>query len=389
MEQSFLDNINIKTKCYKKLFVHENTLLLSIIRLVLCSLFFNSAQSVCQVNNKSIFYFTQSTIPKAMSIEDTHTLSFGDSLFLVQTKEDIPLYYFQRYQTGVCFDNKCRPLDILIYWNITGRYLGFKLPDGEFLSKTDHEPFKSSEYERMHELLANSELPFSNISFYDIIVDKPKNIATIDGTSGATAANLSKYVVQGAAYTTYTLWNIVYGANRQLIMDNTVNSLTTELIERILKSPDQTDKIWILECINEETEMSSEVLHAMQSQISGDDFYLAYKAIHAIKKNHLSDTKVQDSIITAYPRADHSIKSLIIDKLLDAPFLSEEVIRLTKSLLHEINGKQLGDILKLYDTHKINDKETIEIILELTTHQNFFIANQAKKFLEKQNLKDE
>jgi len=362
------------------------SLLLSIIKLLL---FFLSYKSVCQVNSKSISYFTQSTIPDAMSIENNHSLSFGDTLFLTQTEGDIPLYYFQRYQTGICFDNKCRPLDILIYWNITGRYLGFKLPRDEFLSKTDHEPFNSSEYELLHELLANSELPFSNISFYDIIIDKPKNIASVDGTSGATAASLSKYVVQGAAYTTYTLWNIVYGSTRKLIMDNTENSLTTELIVRILKSPDQTDKIWILERINEDTEMGPEVLHSMQSQISGDDFYLAYKAIHAIKKNHLSDTKVQDSIITAYPRADHSIKSLIIDKLLDAPFLSEEVIRLTKSLLHEINGKQLGDILKLYDTHNLNDKETVEIISELTTHQNFFIANQAKKFLEKQNLKDE
>jgi hypothetical protein len=64
-----------------------------------------------------------------------------DSLYLVKTKENIPIHYFRNIATEVCFDNQCRLLDITVFWNITGRYLGFELPDGEFLSKYDHEPF--------------------------------------------------------------------------------------------------------------------------------------------------------------------------------------------------------------------------------------------------------
>jgi hypothetical protein len=73
-------------------------------------------------------------------------VSIDDSLesheiFLARTVQRNPLHYFIELQTGICFDNKCRPLDIVIYWNITGRYLGFELLDGEFLSKYDHTPF--------------------------------------------------------------------------------------------------------------------------------------------------------------------------------------------------------------------------------------------------------
>ena len=58
---------------------------------------------------------------------------------------------------------------MIIYWNITGRYLGFELPVGEFLSKSEHKPFSEEEYERLNDLLADPSLPFGEISFNSLM----------------------------------------------------------------------------------------------------------------------------------------------------------------------------------------------------------------------------
>ena len=93
-------------------------------------------------NGADIRYFQPSTIPLIDST-DLIQSTIIDSLLSLEinqvTKSDgTPLHYFIELKEGVCFENECRPLDILLYWNITGRYLGFELLDGEYLSKYDH-----------------------------------------------------------------------------------------------------------------------------------------------------------------------------------------------------------------------------------------------------------
>ena len=104
-------------------------------------------------SGEDIRYFQSSTMPIGDST-DVMTVSIIDSLagqeiLQASTSSGTPLHYYIELQTGVCFDNKCRPLNIVVYWNITGRYLGFELMNGEFLSKYDHEPFSQKEYEHV------------------------------------------------------------------------------------------------------------------------------------------------------------------------------------------------------------------------------------------------
>lgn len=310
------------------------------------------------------------------------TISFGDTLFLARTETGVPLYYFQNILTGVCFDSKCRRLSINVLWNITGRYLGFQLPHGEFLSKTDHEPFSPAEYERLHGLLANPELPFSSISYDELMENTNPNDPEVDGISGATSKEVSEIVVKGAAYTTYKLWKIVYGPTRELIMDLTAQKLSPELIEHILKSPDQTDKVWVLEQIDEQTPLTPTLIETITNLLAGEDFYLAYSAISAIKNSHLVSEQLQIRMFAQYEKAVPGIRSLMIKKLMDAPYLSSEVVNLSASFLDKVNGKELGDFLKLYLTHKVKNKEVLAEVTKLRDHENAFIANQAQRFIE-------
>ncbi|MFT6810299.1 MAG: hypothetical protein ACJA01_003542 [Saprospiraceae bacterium] len=313
----------------------------------------------------------------------------NDALFLVKTQHDIPLHYFKNITTEVCFDGECRLLTITVYWNITGRYLGFELPIGEFLSKYEHEPFSNDEYERLNDLLADSNLPLGQISFEKLIEVPATMPDSVDGISGATTASVAQMVVKGAAYSTYTLWNIVHGTTQDYVVRLTEEQLTPDLIDLILKSPDISDRVWALKRIPHKTALNPKLTTALLDIISGDDFFLSYSAINAIKVPHLHTAPLQDSLFSIYKEADHSIQRMIVEKLMTAPYLSSIATSSSRKLLHKLNGKQLGEILKLYTKHSINDLETYKAVAGILKNENSFISQQAYGFLKKSVVADE
>lgn len=307
--------------------------------------------------------------------------SSSDSLFLVLTGENIPLHYFKKIHTGVCFDNKCRELDIIVYWNITGRYLGFELPVGEFLSKSEHKPFEEAEYKRLNELLADPTLPFGDISFKSLMDASKSATGLVDGVSGATSAEVEKIVVRGAAYTTYTLWNIVYGPTQALLSQLTEEQLTPDLISLILQSPDISDRVWALERIDQTIELNPELTSTLLNVITGEEFFLAYSAINAIGPVHLRSDTFQSDLFSCYGEANFSIQSLIVEKFLEAPFLSPDVLETSRDYLEQLNGQQLGEFLRLYTKHSVYDLETCQTMAKIVQNENKYISQKAYEFL--------
>ena len=327
------------------------------------------------------------------SSSETHIVAYkdtlsDDSLYLVRIKEYIPTYYFRKIATEVCFDNQCRLLDITVFWNITGRYLGFELPDGEFLSKYDHEPFVASEYEKLNELLADPMLPLGDISFEKLIEIPDTVVHLVDGLSGATSQDVSKIVVKGAAYTTYTLWNIVYGPTRDFVAHHTEKQLTPELINLILKSSDISDLVWALNRIDENSELGSRLTSTLLNLISGEDFSLTYNTINSISSVHLELDSLQLGLFSKYEKVNHSVQKMIIDKLMDAPYLHPEIVTNSRNFLNQLNGKQLGDILNLYSNHSVYDLETCLAVAEILQNDNRFISRKAYDFLETSQTSD-
>ena len=312
-----------------------------------------------------------------------------DTLYLVKTMGNIPICYFKNIATGVCFDNECRPLDITVYWNITGRYLGFELPEGEFLSKYDHEPFVASEYERLNDLLADPNLPLGDVSFEQLIELPESDEEPVDGVSGATTPEVAEMVVKEAAYTTYTLWNIVYGSTRDLVASLTNEQLNPELIELILKSPDITDRVWALNSLDQNIELSPILTSPLLEIISGHDFFLAYTAINALNSTHLNSESLQIGLFSIYKDGDYNRRGMIVKKLLEAPYLSLPLVTTSRELLDQLNGKQLGDLLELYAKHGINDLETQQAVAEILKNENRFISRQAYNFLKESKSVDQ
>lgn len=315
----------------------------------------------------------------------------NDTLYQVLSKEGFPISYYRKVRTSVCFDNKCRLLKCVIYWNITGRYLGFELPKGEFLSKAEHKEFTPAEYNRLSLLLSDQQSPLGNLS-YSELAPHPKTIGTddeVDGVSSATAKNVLDYVVEGAAYTTYKMWHVVYGPTQMQVAGQTEKILTPDIILKILESPDLNDRLWALNHIRGIVKITPVLEAKLLNLISGTDYNLAERAINAFENTDLTSDSLQHSLYIRFKDGNYAIKKLIIARFKDAPSLSVALEKKLADSMKSLNGELVSNILETFVKHKAFNHQTVLNVANLLQNPNVFISQKAYKYLETLNIQDE
>lgn len=337
---------------------------------------------------QTIKYFQSCTIDKKASYTIAYAIKFKDSipsdtLFQLRSKEDIPISYYRKVNTGICFDNKCRILNIVLYWNITGRYLGFELPEQEFLSKTEHEPFTTQEYEKLNEILANTNSPLAQFSYKQLVLAPPTNINSVDAVSSATSPAVIDHVVQGAVYTTYMLYQTIYGTTQIEVQKKTKKDLTPEIILEILYSSDSNDKMWVLNAMNPNTELSPKLLEKLLSFITNDNYSLAERSLHVIQPEEFNSETLQLQLLEKFSKAGYSLKKLIVDKLSQAPNLSDNTLNVLAGNIKNMNGEIQHRVLNLFQQHQISNPDILLEVAVLLESDNNFISNKAFVFLKK------
>ncbi|RAI75438.1 hypothetical protein HMF3257_16965 [Spirosoma telluris] len=307
----------------------------------------------------------------------------NDTLFQIRSKEGYPMAYFRKIRTSVCFDNKCRLLKVNLYWTSTGRYLGFDLPKGEFLSKAEHKPFTPAEYERMSELLADPLSLLATLSYAELApqVKPPDKGSEVDGVTSATAKNVLEYVVEGAAYTTYKMWHVVYGSTQEDVARLTEKSLSPGFIQTVLESPDLTDKIWALNHIRGFIKLTPALQNALLGFISPTDYNQAERAIQAFGAGDLQANTIQQALFTKFREANYALKKLIINKFKEAPMLDKQVKKAFAEDLTLLNSELISNVLDLFRKHKVADVDTCRMIAQLLTNRNDLIAQKAFTYL--------
>ena len=338
-------------------------------------------------NEEDIRYFQPPTMPLSDST-DVMVAPIYDSLasqdlFLVKTGSGTPLHYYIELQTGVCYENECRPLDMLLYWNITGRYLGFELVNGEFLSKYDHEPFSQKEYEELHQLLADPFLPLGNYAFEDLVEIPDTVNQSPDGVSGATAKDVLEYVVDGAAYTTHKLWHVVHGPVQQQVIQLTARNLDAFLFNEILKSSDQSDRTWALERISLLSDLDGSVIDSIVRVLLEGEHFQSYLLLRSLSPDQLSSEHLQLRFLSLIGKVDYSIENAIFDALVGTPHLHPSVVDASISILKKLSDSQLVRLLKLYSHHEVKNSGLNQELSYMVPNENSFVERQVMQFLNK------
>ena len=264
------------------------------------------------------------------------------------------------------------------------------MPKGEFLSKTDHDPFTRKQYLQLNEILSNADLPFKDIKYHELMNQPESSIESVDAISGATSERIKDIVVKNAAYTTYKLWKLVYGESQKFIEQYTEKHLNNSNLLTVLNSQDRDDIFWGLTRMKDTLSFSIPIKNRLLSLIQSDAYYLSYNAVHAIPKTYLNDSGFLENLFFSYLKtSDASTKNVIFSKLKAAPGLSQNLVVKSRQTIPTMTPKEISSVLKLYEKHSINDHETCKVLVGVLENKNIYISKKAYDFLIKIQTDDE
>ena len=346
--------------------------------------FQNKKETIKRCNDPEILNNVVRSIPHIINFQDTIQ---NDTLLEYVDKNNQPQYYSRNILTGVCINGECRQANINLFWTQTGRYLGFELPPGEFLSRAKHKPFFPEDYDRLHKLLANPLSPLAHYSITDLVppIDSTKG-PKADAVTSATLTDLLNYIVKGAVYTTYTLWHIVYGQTKREIENITAQQLTPELTMILLGNTNIDDQVWALNHIPGRIVINEKLLNKLMENISGDDVYLVERSLNVLQPEILAKDSIQQQLANIYLHSGFLQQRLILEKLQDAPVLKPVLLHQFAENLSKTNGILVKLMMDLFTSKRVDDQLVTEEVGKLLKNENRYIAKQAVKYLE--NLSD-
>lgn len=303
------------------------------------------------------------------------------TLYQYLSKDGFPVYYSRNVHTGVCYDGQCRLLDITLYWNPSGRYLGFELPENEFLSKDDHVPFTEEEYIRLNNLLSDPDLPLGDFTYNQIAAKSKASLYKIDGVSGATSKDVLEYVIKGSAYTTYRIYELVYGHTQSEVEAWTNDVMSDDYLEDILNESPYQDKLWAIGLVQGRLSEFPKSKKMVLELMSSEDYSLAEKCMNSLIPGDLTDEDFQNKLIKKFQSFDFGMKSRTIDLLKNTPQISPEVIAKLNKGLMEWEVPITSRILDMYREKQISDSNTIATVQSIAESENGYLARKAEAYL--------
>lgn len=194
---------------------------------ILCVLF------IWTISNKPIHepHYLESPIPWAKIDTAEYVLSFPSTttasdfaLYLLKDENRQPLFFYSALTTPVCIDNICKPVDIELYWDLVGQYIGLAIDPERPLTKYDHEVWVEEDYKKLHALLQNKHSILNRKSLdnlYDMQESRKDTIRfngqEVDAITAATKKEIKAHIIDGALYSCYAIWQIGHGPVRDSI----------------------------------------------------------------------------------------------------------------------------------------------------------------------------
>ena len=220
-------------------------------------------------------------------------------------------YYYSRLQTTVCEDTVCQLLDINVYWDLAGNYIRFDTVPGTPLTKYDHKPFTDQDYKKLQKTLADENSVLGDKIKDELLSTKEKRYSEkIDGLTAATAKEIKSVVVDGALYSTYTLWHLLHGNIKQQIQKYTLANYNSAIEKQLLRSDNPRTVVLGLKNMNKEdyVERFDQILKLMRSGNPFVNFYIAKN----LPKIVFDSEENRDSLKEIWGRLDQNTRSILL-----------------------------------------------------------------------------
>lgn len=315
------------------------------------------------------------------------TASINDStavdVYLRYDNDRQPEAYYCHVNTAVCEEGLCKLMVIDVYWDLLGNFLRYALPDGESLTKLDHQEFTAEDHEKLYKILSDKgsilrDYPADDLIERQILTTKTTD-EKVDAVTSATRADIKDAVVSGAAYSTYVLWHIVNGAIASEIIEHSKPFLTKERVDKMFYSGNFYYQYYALSSIGPEDSDAylDEIIHLVKHGVS----YIPYFAIEKLPASAWTTDASQRSLLEYFKIADFELQNFILNRIEDVS-LSPSALELLVSGMQGLRDSQIVKALAIVrkNSAAINARSRAQLAT-LSTHPNKEIAGEVGRIL--------
>ncbi|MCL6267870.1 hypothetical protein [Flagellimonas myxillae] len=261
----------------------------------------------------------------------------------VRDKEGLLDKYETYIRTPVCEDDKCYLVEIMFYWDVMGRYVGYDTIPGQQLTKLDHIPFTHEDYQKLGRLLNDGASPIGNYSKEELTKDSRES--EIDGFSGATIQEIKEQVISGGVYSCHTLWHIAHkGEIIDSLKSRTKALLTKPLVKKLVKLDDQDVNYFLINSFkDEEFDLYMPEVFLMMKHAKG---YFVKNTVEAMPSNVIQDSLSQTYFASEFKELNYFSQVALLKKL-KPDILITEMKNVLKDALSDNNSIKNELIKKL------------------------------------------
>ncbi len=308
--------------------------------------------------------------------------SFICRVNIISNPDSVPFQYSSIIVTPVCNDGLCQTLEIELHWNLIGNFTGYDTIEEKPLTKFDHLPFTSMDYEKLQTILGdqNSVLERKKL---DELFDKEKVRVSEkeDATTGATANAVKNAIVEGALYSTYKLWHIANGEIKAKIREHTESIYNPLIRDQLIQSGDYRNQLFAIRLFTDDEYDSqfNDMLNLIKTSNSLVEMYILKKLPNAI----LVDSTHQLELANIFSEMDINGKSLFLGGLHKIENVCIASLQLLSAKIDDMTVGQLQDyLLLLTNSQYLGDAIIAENLKNASTiadTKGYYILNYIKK----------
>jgi hypothetical protein len=250
--------------------------------------------------------------------EEVAIIPGKDSVFLNPVYLNIldnELYIYESIlRTPVCNDTLCQIVQIKVFWDLIGGYTRFDTLVGYPLTKNDHLLFTPEDYSKLQATLKDGNSILGRKSESELLDNNRNRYSQkIDAVTGATDLQIKNAVVDGALYSTYTLWHLVNGDIKNILSECTIKNYNSKMEQQLLFSDNTKSIIFALKQFDKEDYVNrfQEIIQVMKKGYPLVNFYIAKNLPSEV---FLSDDNI-NSLNQIWQLLDPNTKSILADNM--------------------------------------------------------------------------
>lgn len=298
-----------------------------------------------------------------------------------------PVGYVSHIETPVCSDTLCNLMDIRMYWTLAGGYWGYDTIRGKPLTKNDHLEFVAADYQKLHELLLDEQSILRRRHRDDLFDKESTRVSqVVDAVTGATAKEVKEAVVDGAVYSSYTIYHLVHSQLAAVIRDDVKANLLDDIGDYLIRSDKIDERIFFIRELKDGrlTEYLDEIVGTIPPAVPRDRLYIMKK----IPAANWEDPGLQSQLAAMVKELDIHSLSHFLNQLKAARNLNPESLRNLSEGIPGFTANQVRAYLALLERDKqvLQDQKILEAIRSGAAQPDFQHAVFLKAFLEKNGL---